>query len=110
MGRSQRDAEKRGRKARLERGNIESKSVLRSGETRLVRRAIEAARPRSKNDTIVRLAGDRRQGELQKSGVTFAWTNLKVEGHERSCPFLLFRIPIFPSSRATVEGSRRASL
>src|SRR6266481_4892916 len=87
MGRSQRDFEKRGGKARLERGNVESKSVLRFRETRMVRRAIEAARPRSKNDTIVRLARDRRQGELQKSGITFAG---KIESWRGTCGRALF--------------------
>src|SRR5205807_5303399 len=88
MGRSQRDAEKRGGKARLERGNVESKSVLRSGETRLVRRAIATARPRSKNDTIVRLAGDRRQSELQKSGLTLV-AELETRGARTVVPLLL---------------------
>src|SRR5438874_8059429 len=100
MGRSQRDAEKRGRKARLERGNIESKSVLRSGETRLVRRAIATARPRSKNDTVVRLAGDRRQSKLQKSGVTLAARIRNWRGTRRRAPFCSakFRMPAFSLS------------
>src|SRR6478672_1867257 len=87
MGQSQRDTEKRRRKAGLERGSDERESLLQPGETRLVRRAIETARPRSKNDTVVRLAGDRRQSELQKSGVTFAGQIENWRGTRCRAPF-----------------------
>ena len=66
MGRSQRDSEKRGEKRAWSEEVMKENPYYNPEKRDWYVEQLTTARPRSKNDTIVRLAGDRRQSELQK--------------------------------------------